>query len=59
MTEKELLQVIEQAATEGVTELDLSGNELTALPPEIGKLTHLQSLYLSFNQLSRGNIFQT
>jgi internalin A len=42
MTEKELLQVIEQPAREGVTELDLSGEELTALPPEIGKLTHVQ-----------------
>ncbi|BDA76389.1 hypothetical protein CAL7716_105550 (plasmid) [Calothrix sp. PCC 7716] len=46
MTEKELLQVIEQAAMEGVTELDLSGNELTALPPEIGKLTRLKKLIL-------------
>jgi Leucine-rich repeat (LRR) protein/GTPase SAR1 family protein/CHAT domain-containing protein len=46
MTEEELLQVIEQAAIEGVTELDLSGNELTALPPEIGKLTQLKKLIL-------------
>jgi predicted nucleotidyltransferase len=41
MTDAKLLQIIEQAATEGATELDLSGNELTALPPEIGKLTGL------------------
>ncbi len=46
MTEEELLQVIEQAAAEEVTELDLSGNELTALPPEIGKLTQLEKLIL-------------
>ncbi len=46
MTEEELLQVIEQAATEGATELDLSGNELTTLPPEIGKLTQLKKLIL-------------
>ncbi|AFY56938.1 leucine-rich repeat (LRR) protein [Rivularia sp. PCC 7116] len=52
MTEEELLQVIEQAAAEGWTELDLSGNELTALPPEIGQLTNLQYLHLSYNQLS-------
>ena len=43
MSEEELLQVLEQAA---VTELDLSGKELTALPPEIGKLTQLKKLIL-------------
>ena len=52
MTEEELLRVIEQAASEGVTELDLSGNNLTALPPEIGQLTSLRSLNLNGNQLS-------
>ncbi len=31
--------------------LDLSKNQLTALPPEIGKLTDLQRLYLNSNQL--------
>jgi Leucine-rich repeat (LRR) protein len=46
MTEEELLRVIEQAASEGVTELDLSGNDLTTLPPEIGKLTQLKKLIL-------------
>lgn len=46
MTEKELLQEIEQAAVEGATKLDLSGNELTALPAEIGKLTQLKKLIL-------------
>ncbi|MDJ0676240.1 MAG: COR domain-containing protein [Calothrix sp. MO_167.B42] len=46
MTESELLQVIEQAATEGWTKLDLSGKNLTALPPEIGKLTQLKKLIL-------------
>ena len=46
MTTEELLQVIERAAEEGWTELDLSGNELTKLPPEIGKLTQLKKLIL-------------
>ncbi|MEO1375700.1 MAG: COR domain-containing protein, partial [Cyanobacteria bacterium J06635_10] len=46
MTEEELLEVIEKAATEGLTELDLSGMKLTALPAEIGKLTQLKKLVL-------------
>lgn len=46
MTREELLQVIEQAATEEWTQLDLSGNELTEFPPEIGKLTQLKKLIL-------------
>jgi predicted nucleotidyltransferase len=41
MTDAELLQIIKKAAREGATELDLSGNELTALPAAIGKLTVL------------------
>jgi internalin A len=46
MTQDELLALIEQAAAENWTELDLSGQGLTALPPEIGKLTQLESLIL-------------
>ncbi|MCV3214843.1 CHAT domain-containing protein [Plectonema radiosum NIES-515] len=52
MTEKELLQLIEQAATEGATELDLSGKDLTALPAEIGKLTQLKKLILGKYQFN-------
>ncbi|MEQ9368576.1 MAG: COR domain-containing protein [Coleofasciculus chthonoplastes F3-SA18-01] len=51
MTENELLQLIQQAAREEWTELDLSGNDLTVLPPEIGQLTSLQSLDLSRNNI--------
>jgi internalin A len=46
MTEAELLEVIESAALDGATELDLSGQDLTALPPEIGKLANLEKLIL-------------
>jgi internalin A len=46
MTQDELLALIERAAAENWTELDLSGQGLTALPPEIGKLTQLETLIL-------------
>ncbi|MEL6353115.1 MAG: hypothetical protein AAFR58_15380, partial [Cyanobacteria bacterium J06627_28] len=46
MTQDELLALIDQAAEEGWTELDLSGKGLTMLPPEIGKLTQLEKLIL-------------
>ncbi|MBW4593800.1 MAG: leucine-rich repeat domain-containing protein [Brasilonema angustatum HA4187-MV1] len=46
MTQEELQRVIEEAASEGARELDLSGNELTVLPPEIGKLTQLKKLII-------------
>ena len=36
MTEKELLQVIREAAADGRRELNLPGRQLTALPSEIG-----------------------
>jgi hypothetical protein len=39
MTREELLAIIDQAAREGWTELDLRGKEITELPPEIGRLT--------------------
>ncbi|MEM8808651.1 MAG: hypothetical protein AAGF01_21765 [Cyanobacteria bacterium P01_G01_bin.38] len=46
MTQDELLALIDQAAEEGWTELDLAGKGLTVLPPEIGKLTQLETLTL-------------
>ncbi|MBD2611264.1 leucine-rich repeat domain-containing protein [Nostoc punctiforme FACHB-252] len=52
MTNEELLQIIEKAARDNVTTLDLSGNSLTRLLPEIVQLTNLQTLSLSSNQLS-------
>lgn len=52
MKNEELLQIIEQAAREKATELDLSFNQLSSLPPEIGLLSNLTTLYLGDNQLS-------
>ncbi|WP_341731213.1 hypothetical protein [Microcoleus sp. EPA2] len=46
MTREELLQLIDKAADEGSTELDLAGLGLEKLPPEIGKCTQLESLVL-------------
>ena len=52
MDQQKLLQLIEQAAKEKATSLDLTGNQLTELPPEIGQLTSLTTLYLQENQLT-------
>jgi small GTP-binding protein len=49
---QEILKLIEQAAKEGWTELDLRDNRLTSLPPEIIKLTNLTYLDLRNNQLT-------
>ncbi|BAY31141.1 small GTP-binding protein domain-containing protein [Nostoc carneum NIES-2107] len=49
MTQDELLLLIDRAAAEGWRELDLSGQELTELPGEIGKLQQLESLILGKN----------
>jgi Leucine-rich repeat (LRR) protein len=52
MTEAELLQLIEQAAREGWTELDLNRKGLTSLPGEIRQLQKLTALYLRYNSLN-------
>jgi len=52
MTDKELLEIIDQAAKDGRTELDLSGKNIKSLPPELAKLTNLTELDLSYNQLT-------
>ena len=46
MTQEELLRLIDEAAADGRTTLDLSGEGLNELPPEIGKLTNLKTLVL-------------
>jgi internalin A len=52
MDEKELLQIIRQAAKDRTTSLSLSQKGLTVLPLEIGELTYLTYLDLSQNQLT-------
>jgi len=49
---KEIVQVIQQAAREGATNLELSGQALTELPPEVVQLTNLQELWLDGNRLT-------
>ena len=51
MTQKELLRIIDQAARDERDTLNLSGEGLTALPPEIGQLQNLKHLSLGSNQL--------
>lgn len=46
-----LIQKIEQAAKDKATTLNLHGKELTELPSEIGLLTNLVELTLSYNDL--------
>ena len=51
MSRDELIALIDQAADDEWTKLDLSSKGLTELPPEIGKLTNLTQLSLSYNQI--------
>jgi internalin A len=48
----EVLKKIEQAAKDKVETLALVGMELTELPPEIGQLSNLTKLDLSYNSLN-------
>ncbi|GBE90733.1 leucine-rich repeat domain-containing protein [Nostoc cycadae] len=48
----ELLQIIEQAAKDKLTELDLSNHQLSTLPPELCQLSNLTELDFSHNPLS-------
>ncbi len=52
MTEKEVLELIEQAAVYGSTALSLAGCGLTSLPTEIGRLSGLTRLNVNHNQLT-------
>jgi hypothetical protein len=42
MIESELFQLIERAAREKWTDLDLAGKNLAMLPPKIGQLNNLR-----------------
>ncbi len=46
MTQEELLRLIDEAAADERTTLDLAGMKLDELPPEIGRLTKLETLVL-------------
>ncbi|OYE03995.1 leucine-rich repeat domain-containing protein [Nostoc sp. 'Peltigera membranacea cyanobiont' 232] len=52
MTNEELLQILEEAARDKATILDLSDKGLIKLPAEIGQLSNLSQLYLQSNQLT-------
>ena len=52
LSEKEVLEKIDLTHAEGWASLDLSDSQLTVLPPEIGKLSNLSTLYLYANQLT-------
>ncbi|MBC7817749.1 MAG: leucine-rich repeat domain-containing protein [Planctomycetaceae bacterium] len=51
-TQVEVQRRIQQAAKNEQTELDLARLGLTSVPPEIGQLTKLTTLVLSYNQLT-------
>ena len=52
MDRREIGRILAKAREDGATTLDLTGQGLSTLPPEIGNLTNLRSLVLSFNDLT-------
>ena len=52
MEQEFILNIIEDAKVNGLTELNLSNYQLTSLPSEIGKLTKLTTLNISSNELT-------
>jgi hypothetical protein len=52
------IRCIQEAEKTGAVELDLSGLALNRLPPELGRLTSLQSLDLSYCRQLSGNLAQ-
>ena len=52
ISREELLAIIDRAARDGQTELDLSQKGISELPEAIGRLTNLQELNLFGNQLT-------
>jgi Leucine-rich repeat (LRR) protein len=52
MDRDELLELIDRAARDGWTKLDLSNQGLSELPAGIGQLAQFQELDLSSNQLT-------
>lgn len=53
MTKDELLAIIQKAKKEKWKNLDLSKSGITELPPEIGQLNALRSLYLGDNKITK------
>ncbi|MFM6517448.1 MAG: leucine-rich repeat domain-containing protein, partial [Microcystis panniformis] len=51
MTAQEVLELIQRVKDERAGKLDLSGRNLTEIPPEIAQLTSLRVLELSSNQI--------